>query len=92
MSPERTFWLSQAGFLVGNLLIAFGLGSRELAVCEVAVWAGLVVLAGVFVVYAVRERERGVPEYFREWSGWQRMAQVGSVLAFVLGVLVVAFG
>lgn len=91
MSPERTFWLSQAGFLVGNTLIAFGVGTRELAVWEVVFWAGLVAVSGLFVVYAVQERERGVPSYFREWSGWQRMAQIGGVVAFVLGVLVVAF-
>ncbi|WP_411963259.1 hypothetical protein [Haloferax sp. YSMS24] len=91
MSPERTFWLSQAGFLVGNSLIAFGVGTRELATWEVAFWAGLVVLGGVFAVYAVQERTRGVPEYFREWTGWQRMAQIAGVTVFVLGVLVHAF-
>lgn len=91
MSPERTFWLSQAGFLLGNLLIVFGLGNRPLAVWELVFAAGLAVLSVVFVVYAVEERERGVPAYFREWSGWQRMAQIGGVTVFVLGVLVVAF-
>ncbi|MFC7203767.1 hypothetical protein ACFQJC_09585 [Haloferax namakaokahaiae] len=92
MSPERTFWLSQAGFLFGNLLIVFGLGRRELATWELVVWGGLAVFAVVCVVYAVQERERGVPEYFREWTGWQLMARVTSIAVFVIGVLVTIFG
>lgn len=91
MSPERTFWLSQAGFLVGNLLIVFGLRGRRLALWELVVWAGVAAAAVACVVYAVRERERGVPEYFREWTGWQRIARIGSVAVFVLGVLVTIF-
>ncbi|KAB1196435.1 MULTISPECIES: hypothetical protein [Haloferax] len=91
MSPERTFWLSQAGFLVGNIFIALGIGTRELALWELVFVGGLVVASGVFVVYAVHERERGVPDYFREWSGWQRLAQLGAVAVFVLGVLVLAY-
>lgn len=91
MSPERTFWLSQAGFILGNVLIVFGLGGRELATWELVVWGVIAVTAAPCVVYAIRERERGVPEYFREWTGWQRLAKVTSVAVFVVGVLTTIF-
>lgn len=91
MSPERTFWLSQAGLFAGNLLIVFGVETRDLALWELAVTAGLGVWCLVAVVYAVQERERGVPAYFREWTGWQRMACTGSGTVFALGVLTAVF-
>jgi hypothetical protein len=77
--------------MFGNLLIMFGLGRRELASWELVVWGGVAIAGVVTVVYAVQERERGVPEYFREWTGWQRLAKVTSVAVFVIGVLTAIF-
>ncbi|ELK55355.1 hypothetical protein D320_05021 [Haloferax sp. BAB-2207] len=32
-----------------------------------------------------------MPEFFREWTGWQRLACVASVTVFVLGTLTFVF-
>ncbi|RDZ37774.1 MULTISPECIES: hypothetical protein [Haloferax] len=91
MTPERSFWLSQAGFTAGNLFIVLGNQRGDLAAWQLVFAAVLVLSTLWFVGYAVREREKGVPEFFREWTGWQRLARVASVTVFVLGTLTFVF-
>ncbi|WP_049907615.1 hypothetical protein [Haloferax elongans] len=91
MTPERTFWLSQAGFTAGNLLIVLGTQRDDLAAWQLVFAAVLVLSSLWFVVYAVREREKGVPAFFFEWTGWQRLARVTAGSVFVLGTLTFAF-
>jgi len=91
VTPERSFWLSQAGFTAGNLLLALGTQRGDLAAWQLVFAAVLVLTTLWFVGYAVQEREGGVPEFFREWSGWQRLANVTAVAVFVLGTLTFVF-
>ncbi|UVE49537.1 hypothetical protein KU306_11490 [Haloferax larsenii] len=92
MTPERTFWLSQAGFTAGNLLIVLGNQWGDLAAWQLVFAAVLVLSTLWFVGYAVREREKGVPVFFYEWTGWQRLARVTAGSVFVLGSLTFVFG
>ncbi|ELZ97926.1 MULTISPECIES: hypothetical protein [Haloferax] len=92
MTPERSFWLSQAGFTAGNLFIVLGNQWGDLAAWQLVFAAVLVLSTLWFVGYAVQERKKGVPEFFREWTGWQRLARVAAVAVFVLGTLTFGFG
>ncbi|WP_396612818.1 hypothetical protein ACH9L7_05980 [Haloferax sp. S1W] len=91
MTPERTFWLSQAGLIGGNTLTFLGAGDSALVTWKLVVGTGLGLLSLVCVGYAVQERDEDVPEWFREWVGWQRLALVSGVGVFVCGVLAVLF-
>ncbi|AFK19122.1 hypothetical protein E6P09_10085 [Haloferax mediterranei ATCC 33500] len=92
MTPERTFWLLQAGFTLGNVLLMFGADDGDAELWQLVFTAALLAVTLVSVVYAIRERESGVPEHFREGSGWQQITRIGSTAVFVLGVLVFVFG
>ncbi|WP_410764847.1 hypothetical protein [Haloferax sp. DFSO60] len=91
MSPERAFWVSQAGFFIGYPFLIF---SGELG--EFAVWKLILMVAmGIYgllcVRYAIQERYEGVPESFREWRRLQQIGVVSASFVFVLGIGVAAF-